>query len=294
MSAILIPSGPESGRIPYDLRLETFLQEFSVILKEKNKTITNLQEKLIQVENERDLLKLASQNLDKHTPAKSINNEHFKQKNNQSNGNANLDINIQSADVNKENNRSLYIPLPVTSPNRVLSKSVNNLTDSMSVESFKPRNLNKLSVTLINKHPKQKASQDEESIQPSGKLSTLNTKINFVDKYNRHKIIPRDYRNHTSHLVAHDKAEHVPLEKRKKNPFRKHYFRNKPPSLLRRPTKDWLNHLNLVHLITTDSPHKNQFLNQKNLHNGQYQSESRTDFRKKRITFLPLVGAVRY
>ncbi len=80
MSAILIPSGPESGRIPYDLRLETFLQEFSVILKEKNKTITNLQEKLIQVENERDLLKLASQNLDKHTPAKSINNEHFKQK----------------------------------------------------------------------------------------------------------------------------------------------------------------------------------------------------------------------
>ena len=64
MSAILIPSGPESGRVPYDLRLETFLQEFSLILKEKNKTITNLQEKLIQVENERDLLKFASQNLD--------------------------------------------------------------------------------------------------------------------------------------------------------------------------------------------------------------------------------------
>ena len=49
MSAILIPSGPESGRVPYDLRLETFLQEVSVILKEKNKTFTNLQEKLIQV-----------------------------------------------------------------------------------------------------------------------------------------------------------------------------------------------------------------------------------------------------
>ena len=79
MSAILIPSGPESGRVPYDLRLETFLQEFSVILKEKNKTITNLQEKLIQVENERDLLKFASQNLDKNTPAKSIINEPLKQ-----------------------------------------------------------------------------------------------------------------------------------------------------------------------------------------------------------------------
>ena len=99
MSAILIPSGPESGRVPYDLRLETFLQEFSVILKEKNKTITNLQEKLIQVENECDLLKFASQNLDKNTPAKSIINEPLKQKSNQSNGNANLDINIQSADL---------------------------------------------------------------------------------------------------------------------------------------------------------------------------------------------------
>ena len=281
MSAILIPSGPESGRVSYDLRLETFLQEFSVILKEKNKTITNLQEKLIQVENERDLLKFASQNLDKNTPAKSIINEPLKQKSNQSNGNANLDINIQSADLNKENNRSLYIPLHVTSANGVLLKSVNNSTDSMSDESFKPRNHNKLSEILINKHPKQRASQDVESIQPSGKLSTPNTKINFVVKHNRHKI-------------AHDKAEHVPLEKRKKNPFRKHYFRNKPPSLLRRPTKDWLNHLNLVHLITTDSPHNNQFLNQKNLHNGQYQFESRTDFRRKRITFLPLVGAVRY
>ena len=221
MSAILIPSGPESGRVPYDLRLETFLQEFSVILKEKNKTITNLQEKLIQVENERDLLKFASQNLDKNTPAKSIINEPLKQKSNQSNGNANLDINIQSADLNKENIRSLYIPLPVTPPNGVLLKSVNNLTDSMSDESFKPRNHNKLSEILINKHPKQRTSQDVESIQPSGKLSTPNTKINFVDKHNRHKI-------------SHDKAEFVPLEKRKKNPFRKRYFRYKPP-LLRRP-----------------------------------------------------------
>ncbi|CAB3997964.1 Hypothetical predicted protein [Paramuricea clavata] len=164
MSAIMIPSGPESGRVPYDLRLKTFLQEFSVILKEKNKTITNLQEKLIQVENERDLLKFASQNLDKITPAKSIINKPLKQKSNQSNGNANLDINIQSADLNKENNRSLYIPLPVTPPNGVLLKSVNNLTDSMSDESFKPRNHKKLSKILINKHPKQRTSQDVESI----------------------------------------------------------------------------------------------------------------------------------
>jgi hypothetical protein len=281
MSAILITSGPESGRVPYDLRLETFLQEFSVILKEKNKTITNLQEKLIQVENECDLLKFASPNLDKNIPAKSIINEPLKQKSNQSNGNANLDINIQSADLNKENNRSLYIPFPVTPPNGVLLKSVNNLTDSMSDESFKQRNYNKLSEILINKHPKQKTRQEVESIQPSGKLSTPNTKINFVDKHNRHK-------------VAYDKAEYVPLEKRKKNPLRKHYFLYKPPSLLRRPTKDWLNHLNLVHIITTDSSHKNWFFNKKNLHNGHHQFESRTDFQRKRITFLPLVGAVRY
>ena len=32
MSAILIPSSSESGRIPYDVRLETFLGEFTEIL----------------------------------------------------------------------------------------------------------------------------------------------------------------------------------------------------------------------------------------------------------------------
>ena len=63
MGAILIPSSSESGRIPYDVRLETFLGEFSVILKEKNMIITTLQEKLTKVESERGSLQLASRNL---------------------------------------------------------------------------------------------------------------------------------------------------------------------------------------------------------------------------------------
>ena len=49
MGAILIPSSSESGRIPYDVRLETFLGEFSVILKEKNMIIATLQGKLTKL-----------------------------------------------------------------------------------------------------------------------------------------------------------------------------------------------------------------------------------------------------
>ena len=89
MSAILIPSSSESGRMPYDVRLDTFLEEFSVILKEKNQTIINLQEKLTKGENERDSLKLASQKTHQNIPTKSITNDRLKQKNYQSSGNAN-------------------------------------------------------------------------------------------------------------------------------------------------------------------------------------------------------------
>lgn len=68
MSAILTPSGPESGHLPYDIRLETLLLEFSIILKEKNKIVTDIQEKLLLVEKERDSLKLAFQKPEENLP----------------------------------------------------------------------------------------------------------------------------------------------------------------------------------------------------------------------------------
>ena len=46
---VLTPSNSESTghHLPYDVRLETLLEEFSIILKEKNKTIIDIQEKLL-------------------------------------------------------------------------------------------------------------------------------------------------------------------------------------------------------------------------------------------------------
>jgi hypothetical protein len=79
-------------------------------------------------------------------------------------------------------------------------------------------------------------------------------------------------------------ADHAPLKNRKKNPFQK-LFKTRPPSLLRRPTNDWLNHLKLLHLITTDNSFKNQF--------PKYQSESRPELRKPSV-FLPMTGQSRH
>ena len=105
MGAILTPSSSESGRIPCDVRLETFLGEFSVILKEKNMIITTLQEKLTKVENDRDSLKLASQNLAHNISVKPAVNENIKQANYYSYENANLEIGTQGVgDLNKDNN----------------------------------------------------------------------------------------------------------------------------------------------------------------------------------------------
>lgn len=89
MSAILIPLSSESGHIPYDVRLETFFEEFSEIFEEKNMTIITLQEKLTKAENERDSLKVASQNLAHNISPKSAANENIKQTNYHSNENAN-------------------------------------------------------------------------------------------------------------------------------------------------------------------------------------------------------------
>ncbi len=61
--------------------------------------------------------------------------------------------------------------------------------------------------------------------------------------------------------------------KYKTNPFRKSQYRNRPPSCLRRPSKDWLNHLHLVRQITaTCSPN--------------------TEMPSQPIAFLPLCGAI--
>ena len=79
-----------------------FLEEFSVILKEKNMIITTLQEKLTKVESERDSLKLASQNLAHKISAKSAVNESFKRANYHSYENANVEI--VDKDLNKDNN----------------------------------------------------------------------------------------------------------------------------------------------------------------------------------------------
>ena len=165
MSAILIPLSSESGRIPYDVRLETFLEEFSEILKEKNMTIITLQEKLTKVENERELLKLASQNLAHNISAKSAVNENIKQTNYHSNGNANLEIGIQGvSDLNKENNSQ---------------------TDSIRNELSTPTTWYEPSKTSVSKHHKQKIchaflkTESEENVgvqsstlKKTGKAST--------------------------------------------------------------------------------------------------------------------------
>ena len=77
-----------------------------MILREKNMIITALQEKLTKVENERDSLKLASQNLAHNISAKPDVNENIKQANYHSYENANLEIGTQGVgDLNKDNNR---------------------------------------------------------------------------------------------------------------------------------------------------------------------------------------------
>ena len=65
--------------------------------------------------------------------------------------------------------------------------------------------------------------------------------------------------------LSKDKAEQVDPIKGKKNPFWKHHLRNRPPSQVRRSTKDWFNHLEVVHIITTNPLTKTCLQNQRTL-----------------------------
>ena len=150
------------------------MKEFSEILKEKNQNIINLLEKLTNAENERDLLKLASQKPDENIFKKSITNERFKQKNNQSSGNANSELSTRRADdLNQVNNSTLQIPSLVTSPKVALSRPAQiNQIDNTTNEPSIPRNCNEPSDTLISESPKNKVyyvypkTDGGENVQP--------------------------------------------------------------------------------------------------------------------------------
>ena len=258
MSAILIPSSSESGRIPYDVRLETFLREFSEILKEKNMIITTLQEKLTEVENQRDSLKLASQSLARNISAKPAVNENIKQAHYHSNENANLEIGTQVVgDLNKDNNKQsdsirneLSMPITGYEP----SKTPANNYHKQNICNAFLRTESEENVGVQSSMLKEKRrSADKRSCKCLGALPLVDlsndTQCKFTPRVN---LDPAD-------VDACAKAKRVHPIKSKTNPSRTQQLRNRPASILRRPTKDWLNHLNLVHLITTNPSLKDQF-----------------------------------
>ena len=66
----------------------------------------------------------------------------------------------------------------------------------------------------------------------------------------------------------------------RKNPFPKNQLRSRLPSYLKRPTQDWLNHLELVHQVMKPMKHSR---------NGQFLFELQPDL-SKNIAVLPLTG----
>ena len=68
----------------------------------------------------------------------------------------------------------------------------------------------------------------------------------------------------------------------RKNPFPKSHFRRRPPSYLKRPTQEWLNHLELVYQMMNPTNHSRD---------GQFLFELQPD-PTKNTSFLPLIGQV--
>ena len=78
----------------------------------------------------------------------------------------------------------------------------------------------------------------------------------------------------------------------KENHFRKRHTRIKPPSCLRQPTKEWLDHLELVRQVSAKCPKNNHILkSSKHLRNNQFLFELPIDTSKITV-FLPLIGAM--
>ena len=67
-----------------------------------------------------------------------------------------------------------------------------------------------------------------------------------------------------------------------KSPFPKNHFRRRPPSYLKWPTQEWLNHLELVYQMMNPTNHSRD---------GQFLFELQPD-PTKNTSFLPLIGQV--
>lgn len=92
------------------------------------------------------------------------------------------------------------------------------------------------------------------------------------------------------HIITYENICNQPSLKKtrkvsfRKNPFPKNQLRSRPPSCLHRPTKEWLNHLELVHQVTKPIKH---------FRDDQFLSELQLDL-SKNIAFLPLIGLCRF
>jgi hypothetical protein len=269
MSVILFPSGSESGSVPYDTRLDTLFREFSVILEEKDKTIKTLQEKLAHVENERASLNLTSEISGQNTPPNFQFNECSEQKICQSNRNDNPDLKTQSTDeLNKGNNRILNT-LPITSPKD--ASLVRKQKVSRAYQNAKGEVNTKLNCNLSTRNRKNvdTCHRTRSSTLPLTKSLKDNLHHGTSQNGNIGRNPPSGHTRDKTNQI-HNQSHSA---KYKTNPFRKSQYRNRPPSCLRRPSKDWLNHLHLVRQITaTCSPN--------------------TEMPSQPIAFLPLCGAI--
>ena len=269
MSVILFPSGSESGSVPYDTRLDTLFREFSVILEEKDKTIKTLQEKLAHVENERASLNLTSEISGQNTPPNFQFNECSEQKIYQSNRNDNSDLKTQSTDeLNKGNNRILNT-LPITSPkdaSLVRKQKVSRAYQNAKGEVNTKLNCN---LSIRNRKNVDTCHRTRSSTLPLTKSLKDNLHHGTSQNGNIGRNPPSGHtRDKTNQIYNQSHSA-----KYKTNPFWKSQYRNRPPSCLRRPSKDWLNHLHLVRQITANcSPN--------------------TEMPSQPIAFLPLCGAI--
>ena len=113
------------------------------------------------------------------------------------------------------------------------------------------------------------------------------------DVYRNIKVRKKGYNNHLNSRINRQVKEHFEVPQsvnHLETPFHYHRPWKKPPSILRRPTAEWLEHLKVINEICNVHPRNHRFLDGKKSRNRPFLSELQTGAQEP--IFLPLIGGM--
>ena len=270
LSDALLPSERDGGL--YNSRIESIVQEFSLIIDEKNKVIKDRDNTIIKLQNK--LLKNEGEKVSFSTQTNWLSDlKLITELNNQDTCKSKKEnLHVRSRTCESDKHHFADIP-KVNSPDPPTNVQCNTFQpDELEIITSIPMPVIPSREPLSNPAYKstEKVVSDREIIC-LGNLPLIESRKS--DAYRNIKVRKKVYNNHLNSRINRQVKDHFEVPQsvnHLETPFHYHRPWNKPPLILRRPTAEWLEHLKVINEICNVHPRNHRFLDRKESRNRPF------------------------